>query len=139
MSIYVLDSSVAVKWVLPEVDSDKALAFLDDISNAIHEIIAPDVFASEVAHALTKAERRGIIPVGDAATHIVDILRDGPAFQSFLPLLPRAVEISSATRIAITDCIFVALAEREGCEYLTADERVIKNLFGYPIVSLNSL
>jgi hypothetical protein len=27
---YVLDSSVALKWVLPEVDSAKALGVLDD-------------------------------------------------------------------------------------------------------------
>ncbi len=137
--IYVLDSSVAVKWVLPEQDTQKALALLDDVRSAVHEIIAPDVFASEVAHALTKAERRSIIPLGDAAVHLFDILQDGPILQSFLPLLPRAVEISSATRNAVTDCIFVALAEREGCEYVTADERVMKNLAGYPIVSLASL
>lgn len=139
MSLYVLDSSVAVKWVLPEADSPKALSLLDDVRIGLHEIIAPDVFASEVAHALTKSERKGIIPVGDAAVHLIDILQDGPVLHYFFPLLPRAVEISSAARIAITDCIFVALAEREGCEYDTADERVIKNLAGFPIVSLNAL
>ena len=50
MSLYVLDTSVAVKWAIPEPDSLKALAFQDNIKNNIHEIIAPDVFAEEVAH-----------------------------------------------------------------------------------------
>jgi predicted nucleic acid-binding protein len=139
MTLYVLDSSVAIKWVLPEPDSVKALALQDDVQNGIHEIIAPDVFASEVAHALTKAERRKIVPVGDAATHLLDILQNGPALHTFLPLLPRAVEISSATRVAVTDCLFVAMAEREGCEYVSADDRAVKNLAGYPIISLSSL
>lgn len=128
MSLFVLDSSVAVKWALPEPGSAKALAIRDDILKQVHEVIAPDVFASEVAHALTKAERQKIIPFGEAATHLADIMDAGPALVPFLPLLARAVDISSATRIAVTDCIFVALAEREGCELVTADQRLITNL-----------
>lgn len=135
----VLDSSVAVKWALPESGSPKALALRDDARNNVHELIAPDVFASEVAHALTRAERQKIIPVGEALTHLMDILQAGPALQSFLPLLPRAVEISSQTRVAITDCLFVALAEQEQCKVVTADERLLRNLPGSPVVSLDSL
>ncbi len=140
MSLYVLDSSVAIKWALPETGSAKALAFRDDILNQIHEAIAPEVFASEVAHALTKAERQKIIPVGEAATHLIDIMDAGPTLIPFLPLLARALDISSATRIAVTDCIFVALAELEQCELVTADQRLITNLgTQFPIVSLDSL
>ena len=47
---YVLDSSVAVKWVLPELDSTKALR-LADFQAGLHELIAPDVFPVEVGHA----------------------------------------------------------------------------------------
>lgn len=139
MSIFVLDSSVAVKWALVEPGSAKALAFRDDVQNQVHAIIAPDVFASEVAHALTKAERQKIIPVGDSQKHLADILSAGPALQSFLPLLGRALEISSDTRIAITDCLFVALAEQEGCDMLTTDQKLITNLPGYPIIHLDQV
>jgi predicted nucleic acid-binding protein len=139
MSLYVLDSSVAVKWALKEAGTPKALALRDDIQHQIHQVIAPDVFVSEVAHALTKAERQKIIPIGDAQRHLTDILKFAPALHSYLPLVTRAVEIPSATRIAITDCLFVALAEEENCEMVTADEKLIKNLPGYPIIHLNSL
>jgi predicted nucleic acid-binding protein len=77
--------------------------------------------------------------VGDALKHVYDILQDGPVLKSFLPLLPWAIAISSATKAAITDCLFTALAEQEKCEYVTADDRVIKTLQGFPIVSLASL
>jgi predicted nucleic acid-binding protein len=137
--IYVLDSSVAVKWAIPEIGAEKALALRNDVRNKIHEIIAPDVFASEVAHALTKAERMKAILIGDAKKHLLAILTAGPDLYSYLPLLTRAVDISSATRIAVTDCIFVALAEREDCVLVTADDKLAKNLPGYPVVSLNSL
>ena len=41
---YVLDSSVAFKWVVPEVDSDKALIIRDQYLAGAHELLAPDFF-----------------------------------------------------------------------------------------------
>src|SRR5205823_3964169 len=55
---YVVDSSVVFKWVVPEADTDKALLLRDDFRNAVHDLLAPDVFPIEVAHALTRAERQ---------------------------------------------------------------------------------
>jgi len=49
---------LALKWVLPEVDSAKALALRDDFRSNIHELLAPDFFPLELLHALTKAERQ---------------------------------------------------------------------------------
>jgi predicted nucleic acid-binding protein len=44
-----------------------------------------------------------------------------------LPLTQRAIEISSLTRIGVFDCLYLALAEREGCEFITADDRLLRN------------
>ena len=43
-------------------------------------------------------------------------------------LMPRVFAISSSMRVGIYDCVYVALAEREGCEFITADDKLIKNL-----------
>jgi predicted nucleic acid-binding protein len=56
---YVLDSSVAFKWVVPELHSDKALRLRADFQAAVHELLAPEVFPGEVGHALTRANVRG--------------------------------------------------------------------------------
>jgi predicted nucleic acid-binding protein len=56
---YVLDSSVAFKWVVIEPLSDKALLLRDDYRNGVHELLAPDFFPLEIAHALTRAEQQG--------------------------------------------------------------------------------
>ena len=136
---YVLDSSVAVKWVLKEIGTPKALALREDVRAMTYEVIVPDVFPSEIAHALTKAERKKVIPVGAAFAHVYDILLNVQTLVPYLPLLPRAIGISSQTRVAITDCIFVALAEREECDLVTADEKLVNNLPGYPIISLDDL
>ncbi|HVA51027.1 MAG TPA: type II toxin-antitoxin system VapC family toxin [Pirellulales bacterium] len=60
---YVLDSSVALKWVLPEPDSAKAMQLRTDFQNRVHDLVAPNIFYVEVAHALTRAERQRRIAV----------------------------------------------------------------------------
>jgi len=138
---YVIDSSVSFKWVVPESDSDKADRLRVAFRNAVHELLAPDVFSLELAHALTKAERQGRIPVGQAAVLWADVQLNPPHFFPSGPLAPRAIAISSAVRIGLYDCLYVALAQREGCELVTADDRLVRNLqprfpFIVPLASL---
>jgi predicted nucleic acid-binding protein len=121
---YVLDASVAVKWVLPEPDAAKALALRDDCRNGIHQLLAPESFAIEVAHALTRAERRGILQPPQALLRLRNVLSIVPRLFPSLPLLPRAVELSSQARIGVYDCLYVALAEQEHCQLVTADQRL---------------
>jgi predicted nucleic acid-binding protein len=126
--IYVLDSNVALKWVLPEVDSDKALRLRTAQQIGVHALLAPDVFPVEIAHALTRAERKGDIPTGDADVHMLNILSTPPQFHPSLAILRRALAISSIARIGVYDCLYVALAEREGCQLVTADDKLVNNL-----------
>ena len=77
---YVLDSSVAVKWVLKEQFSDKAQALRDDFARANHLLIAPDVFPVEVVHALSKAERQGRLASPQAAVLWMDVMASPPQF-----------------------------------------------------------
>ena len=124
----VLDSCVAFKWHLPEVDSDKALRIRDDFLDGLDELLAPDVFTIEFAHAITRAERQGRITPIDGALHLQDMLATLPDLYSHLPLLPRAYEISSNSWIGVYDCLYVALAERERCELITSDEKLVRSL-----------
>ncbi len=61
---YVLDSNLSLKWVLAEPNSAMANKLRDDFQEVVHQLVSPDVFAVEIAHALTRAERQGkIAPV----------------------------------------------------------------------------
>lgn len=125
---YVMDSSVMVKWVLAEPDSDKALRLRDDLRNSVHELLSPDIFTVEASHALTRAERQTRIAVGQARTLLLDILTTPPHVFPFQPFLLRAIDVSSAMRIGVYDCIYVALAEQENCELVTADTTLVRAL-----------
>jgi predicted nucleic acid-binding protein len=125
---YVLDSCVAIKWVLPEPDTPQAVQIRTAFLRGEHELLAPDIFPVEVAHALARAERRGIISPPFGARRLRNILAYSPVLHSYLPLLPRAFALASQARIGVYDCLYVALAEREGCSLLTADDRLARAL-----------
>ena len=122
---YVLDASVAVKWELQESDSADALSLLGDIDAGLVEVVAPNTFPVEVAHALTKAERRGIIPQGEASLGLTEVMTATVTLYDSIPILPRAVELASKKRIGVYDCLYVALAEELGLQLITADARLV--------------
>jgi predicted nucleic acid-binding protein len=136
---YVLDANIALKWILAEPDSPKALQLRDDFGKGIHELIAPDIFQCEIAHALTRAERQKRIAVGQSGLFWADVMSTCPHLTPSGSLVPRAIAVSSAARIGFYDCLYLGLAEREGCELVTADEKLVKSLPGSPILSLSSL
>jgi predicted nucleic acid-binding protein len=57
---YILDSRVALKWVLSEADSAKAIRLRDEYAAGAHELLAPDLFPPEIANGLASAERRKV-------------------------------------------------------------------------------
>jgi predicted nucleic acid-binding protein len=138
---YVLDASVAAYWVLRNPLQAQALKLRADYQQNIHELIAPSHFPGEFASALTKAERQKLIPLGNAHGLIQDILNTAPVLYAIDSLFYRAVEISSQTRSAFYDCLYVALAEQENCELVTADGKLVNALHGQFrfILSLASL
>jgi predicted nucleic acid-binding protein len=87
---YVLDSCVAVKWFLAETDSAKAIQLRDEFDQQIHDLLAPDVFPVEIAHALSREERRGLIQPIDGSQHLSDLLAFLPTLHASVTLLPRA-------------------------------------------------
>jgi predicted nucleic acid-binding protein len=123
-----LDSCVALKWLLAEADSAKALRIRVGFLAGNRDLIAPDVFPIEVAHSLTRAERQRRITPAEGLKHFRNISTYWPDLFPSLPLLPRAYDLSSQFRIGVYDCLYVALAEREGCELVTADDRLVKTL-----------
>jgi predicted nucleic acid-binding protein len=137
----VLDSNVAVKWLLQEDLSDKARVFRDEFIRGVHELLAPDVFTVECAHALTRAQRQGRVIVAEVYAFMADLLTTLPDFHPHAALLSRALDISVQLRHGVYDCLYVALAEREGCPLVTADDRLLNNLSPtFPfIISLASL
>ena len=139
MNRSVLDASVALKWVLVEPSAPIARQIRQAYVSGSVELIAPETFLLEVAHALTKGMRRGAVT--DPIAFYLDVMTTPPVLVPFEPLMLRALELSTIHRIGVYDCLYVALAEREGCDLVTADDRLVRNLsvlFPF-VVGLDSL
>lgn len=132
---HVLDSNVAVKWVIPEAHSDKAIRIRDLAIAGSTELLIPHFFPYEVANVLSKAERPQnaqsprLQPM-EGARLLADVLNVPMRIMNVLANLARAYEISSQTRSSVFDCLYVALAEQEGTDFITADTRLVNNLRG---------
>jgi hypothetical protein len=98
---HVLDSIVALEWVLRETDDAKAIGIRGGFKQGIHERLAPDVFPIEVAPSLARAGRRGEIKHGEGSLKMADVFTYMPALHPYLSLLPMAFAIASQARIGV--------------------------------------
>ena len=128
MTLVVVDASVAVKWLLPEVHSAAARAWF----TVDHLLVVPDLVFAEVGNVLSKRVRRGEM-TGEQAkdtwtTFALLPLDVHPA----RPLGELALEIALATGQTVYDGMYLALAVQEACRLVTADRRLFNALQGGP-------
>jgi predicted nucleic acid-binding protein len=136
---WVVDASIAVKWVIPEVLSEQA----DRIRDSDDDVLAPDLLLVEVANALwRKTVAREITP-READTALGLVRRSGVDLHPTEPLLSRAMDLARRLNHPIYDCVYLALAERERARFVTADQRLLRRAVslraGTMLVDLRSL
>src|SRR3990170_3236196 len=118
----VVDASIAVKWFVPEQDSEEALTLRDQHIKGRLTLFAPALIIYEVANAL---RYRSDITKADLE-HNIEAL-----FQLDMTLItPSSKSTAKATltarRLGITvyDAVYVELAEDIGCKLVTADDEL---------------
>ena len=119
MSRLVVDASVAIKWVLKERESDTARRVAETA-----ELLAPDLLWAELGNVLWRRERLGELSPEDARAMLLTLRRFPVETFSLFPLMPLSLEIAIAIRHSVDDCVYLALADREDCRLVTADERL---------------
>jgi predicted nucleic acid-binding protein len=129
---YVVDCSVAAKWLLPEPGRDAALAWFDRYAAGTVALIAPDLLLAEFASLLAKRSRRKQIAI-EAATDAYGLLsQSAPRLFSTRPLLESALVLSLRRHLSLWDCVYLALAAEHACPLLTADRRLFRASTGHP-------
>ena len=126
VQVVVLDASVAVRWVVEEEGSDEAAALLErDVA-----WIAPRLLLTEAASALRrKVVDKVLAPAaaGQALDALLQAVADG-----IIRLIDDERVIAPALLLAVSlqhtvpDCLYLALAEREGAGIATADDRLTR-------------
>lgn len=142
----VLDTSVAVKFHVPEERHEEARDLQRSFESGVVSLLAPGTVLPEIFNAFWQKHRR------DELTR--DEVRTGWELISELPLtlyapedlIGRAVEISFETGVIIYDALFLALAEDAETVMVTDDGRLLKTVkdtpyarFTYPLAEVASL
>jgi predicted nucleic acid-binding protein len=117
----VVDASVAAKWRVVEALSTQALALLD----SGNELIAPELFWAEVGNILWKKARAGDLTDTEAIKRFDALTGMGLRTVANASVARDAVELAPATGRTVYDAVYVALAMRESCRFVTADERLV--------------
>ena len=123
MNTFVIDASIAIKWLVEEDGTPQAL-----ILRQKAKLIAPDLLVAECANILWKKVQRGELLKAEAL--LAARLLQGAEIE----LLPTRSLFETATRMSIEidypayDCLYLVLAVEKKCQFVTADERFLRKL-----------
>jgi len=125
----VVDCSVVVKWKIPLEDHAAAAEqILLDWEHQAVEVFAPNHLQSEIISAFLRAHRRGRITEEEAREAIQDLLALPFVLFDVAPIAERAFAMARQHNQGAYDCLYVALAEREGGALWTGDRRLYNAL-----------
>ncbi|MBI1958073.1 MAG: type II toxin-antitoxin system VapC family toxin [Candidatus Rokubacteria bacterium] len=116
----VVDSSVAVKWFLPETGSDAAAPLLE----GERALVAPDLLYPEVGNVLWKRVRRGELTPGEGGAVLGALTRSGLEIVPSAPLMPLALDIACRAGRTLYDSLYLAVAVMKRTALVTADRRL---------------
>ncbi|HEY8576433.1 MAG TPA: type II toxin-antitoxin system VapC family toxin [Devosia sp.] len=116
-----IDTSVALQWVLPEDDAEASERLLTRT-----DMIAPDILLVEAANVLARKLRRDQIDTQVAYEGLDFIAKVVPQLLPSRDLTVRALDLSVELSHPVYDCIFLACAERHKAPLVTRDEPLIK-------------
>lgn len=129
MTPVVVDSSVAVKWFVPETLSEAASRLLD----GSFELWAPDLLVAEVGNTLWKKVARAELAVEEARAVLAAFAQVPLTLVSSKGLIEAALEIAAAYRRTVYDSLYLALAVACDCVLVTADDRLVNALAAGPL------
>jgi len=123
---FVLDSSVAVAWLLPDEHSDAVDALADRLG--VESAIAPAIWPLEVGNALLTARRAQRVP-DRQFDKLVEVLGRLPVeIEPATRVEDVAVVIQLAARfkLSVHDATYIELARRRGAPLATLDAGLAK-------------
>lgn len=122
----VVDTSIVLRWFVSDRWSVSALVAADR-----YRLIAPAFLKLEVANALRSQVRFAGMATEVALRHL-DGLRATVSLFDDEPLLPAAFRLAVDREHAVYDCVYLALALRDGVPMLTADMKLARKFEQVP-------
>ena len=123
-----VDASVAAKWVLAELDSDRALALLRDARLTGTRLVCPPHLTVEVTSAIYKRVRQGLLDEDEGREQLGRFSRISLDLVSPPELAARAFDLGLEHGWALPyDSCYLAVALLLDCELWTADRLLYRD------------
>jgi len=117
---FVIDASVAVKWVVQEAGTPEALALRKA------KLSAPDLIIPECANILWKKHKLGQLTSAEASAAAQLLERADIELVAMGAQLHRAAALAIELDHPAYDCFYLVLALSKGCAFATADQRLLR-------------
>jgi predicted nucleic acid-binding protein len=125
----VVDASVALKWFLNEPRAVEARLLL----SGSHSLSVPDLIYGEIGNALWKRVRRKEITIHQGEQVLKALASIPWSVRSSSSLADAAFRIAVGTGCTVYDALYVALAVASGALFVTADEKLVRQLSQSPL------
>lgn len=123
----VVDASLALKWVIPETDSNAAIELLNQWTTEGKKVVAPALFIYEVTNILYRQSAANKLTYEEAKQSLKKLFSIGVKLKFTLheDISMQAMEFAHLFNLPATyDAHYLALAQREKSDYWTADARL---------------
>lgn len=128
MSTYIIDASIAVRWVVQLPCHAEACGLL----SSANLLAAPDFLNAEVGSALTRLVRAKVLSQKEGREAFEDFFRAPVRLMPTRPVAERAMRVALKTGQGFYDCLYLALAEAEDGLFATADAKFWRAMKGTP-------
>jgi predicted nucleic acid-binding protein len=125
----VVDASVILKWYIPdEAHEEQALALLQQCTTRELEILAPSLLTYELMNGLVIACRRVRLDQNTISLSFSGFMSLGIRFYEVSFFADKVLHYCRLYGRSVYDSSYLALAEQEGVDLITADERLFNSV-----------
>ena len=128
--MFVVDASVALKWLLPEADSEQALGMIGRAN-----LLAPELMPVELANALWLRVKRLQLTAAEARACLADLAAVPMDYVPDRALTPAALSLACDLGHPAYDCMYLALALERAGVAVTADRRFAGAVASHPYLA----
>lgn len=126
-----IDANIVVKWYTYEDLKEEAIALLDESDRLGIQLIAPDFIYAETASTIRKNVYRGLLSAENGAIAIGLLKRLEIKRYDVRDLYDDAWRIAERFNLGgLYDAFYLALAELRGCDFWTADQKLLNSTTG---------
>ena len=125
----VVDASAILKWyLLDEAHGAQALALLQKCTAGELEILAPSLLTYELMNGLVIAGRRARLDQNTISLSFSGFMSLGIRFYDISFFADKMLQYCLLYGRSVYDSSYLALAEQEGVDLITADERLFNSV-----------